>query len=243
MERWKTSQLNYLSTTADLDTAYRISLNFAKNIGFKFFGFSTSYTSNTERLSALRLNNYPSDWNADYEQRKLAGIDPVVAHCNQSELPILWSEELFANAPHLWDTLEQEGLQHGWSQAIHDDESGLFSILSLVRSHSPITALELYENLGASAFICHHLHRLVAQTLPKTSATQYMPQLSLREIDVLKLAADGKTAYESARILNLSPRTINFHVQEAIRKFEVNNKVSAVIAAAKAGYLNKDAAP
>lgn len=99
MERWKTSQLNYLSTTADLDTAYRISLNFAKNIGFKFFGFSTSYTSNTERLSALRLNNYPSDWNADYEQRKLAGIDPVVAHCNQSELPILWSEELFANAP------------------------------------------------------------------------------------------------------------------------------------------------
>jgi LuxR family transcriptional regulator len=70
-----------------------------------------------------------------------------------------------------------------------------------------------------------------------------MPQLSLREIDVLKLAADGKTAYESARILNLSPRTINFHVQEAIRKFEVNNKVSAVIAAAKAGCLNKDAAP
>jgi LuxR family transcriptional regulator len=65
--------------------------------------------------------------------------------------------------------------------------------------------------------------------------------LSLREIDVLKLAADGKTAEESARILNLSARTINFHVQSAIDKLGVNNKISAVIAAVKAGYLGSGA--
>ena len=65
--------------------------------------------------------------------------------------------------------------------------------------------------------------------------------MSLREIDVLKLAADGKTAYESARILNLSARTINFHVQSAFEKLGVSNKISAVIAAAKAGYLDSTA--
>ncbi|MNY49746.1 HTH-type quorum sensing-dependent transcriptional regulator VjbR [compost metagenome] len=68
-----------------------------------------------------------------------------------------------------------------------------------------------------------------------------MTQLTPREVDVLKLAADGKTAYESARILNLSARTVNFHVQESIRKLGVNNKISAVITAAKAGYLNRNA--
>lgn len=57
---------------------------------------------------------------------------------------------------------------------------------------------------------------------------------------MLKLAADGKTAYES-KVINLSPRTINFHVQEAIRKVGVSNKISAVIAAAKAGYLDRNA--
>jgi LuxR family transcriptional regulator len=67
------------------------------------------------------------------------------------------------------------------------------------------------------------------------------PHLSLREVDVLKLAADGKTAYESARILNLSARTVNFHVQSAIEKLGVNNKISAVIAAVKGGYLGSDA--
>lgn len=241
MEKWKISQLEQLSSTNDLETAYRISVNFAKNIGFRFFGFSTSYTSNTERLSALRLNNYPSDWNADYEKRKLARIDPVVAHCFQSAIPVLWTEELFDSTQCLWNELEQQGLQHGWSQAVHDENSGLCSILSLARSHCPISAWELYENQGYSVFIGHHLHKLVARALPKGPGTPSTPQLSLREIDVLKLAADGKTAYESARILNLSPRTINFHVQETIRKFGVSNKISAVIAAAKAGYLDRNA--
>jgi LuxR family transcriptional regulator len=90
-------------------------------------------------------------------------------------------------------------------------------------------------------FIGNHLHQLMLQTMPKLAQKTSTVHLTPREVDVLKLAADGKTAYESARILNLSARTINFHVQEAIRKLGVNNKVSAVIAAVKAGYMNSTA--
>jgi DNA-binding CsgD family transcriptional regulator len=241
MERWKESQLKHLSTTTELETAYQIALSFAKNIGFKFIAFSTTYPTKTEHFHTVRLNNYPTDWNTEYEKKRFGTIDPVVAHCNHSMLPILWSEELFCNVPWIWETLEQKGLQHGWSQAVHDEASGLCSILSLARSHCPVSAWELYENLGFSVFIGRHLHSLVAQTLSKVPATLSRPHLSPREIDVLKLAAAGKTAYESARILNLSARTINFHVQEAIRKLGVNNKVSAVIAAVRTGYLNSNA--
>ncbi|WP_160108355.1 helix-turn-helix transcriptional regulator [Pseudomonas izuensis] len=240
MEKWKESQLKQISSTTELESAYRISLNFVKNIGFKFFAFSTTCPTKTEHFHTVRFNNYPQYWNTEYEKRKYGSFDPVVAHCNQSMLPILWSEELFCEVPWIWATLEQQGIQHGWSQAVHDDDSGFCSILSLARSHCPISPWELYENLGFSVFIGRHLHKLVVQTLPKEPAKSSTPQLSPREIDVLKLAAAGKTAYESARILNLSARTINFHVQEAIRKFGVNNKVSAVIAAVKAGYLNSN---
>lgn len=239
MESWKESQLKQLSSTTELEIAYEIALRFARNIGFKFFAFSTSCP--TKINHSVQFNNYPKDWNSEYEKKRFATNDPIVAHCNQSMFPILWSEELFCNAPWIWETLEQQGLQHGWSQAIHDEGSGLRSILSLARSHCPVSAWELYENLGFSVFIGRHLHKLVLQTLPMEPAQSSMPQLSSREVDVLKLAASGKTAYESARILNLSARTINFHVQESIRKLGVNNKVSAVIAAAKAGYLNSNA--
>ncbi|KAA0969966.1 LuxR family transcriptional regulator [Pseudomonas sp. ANT_H12B] len=241
MERWKESQLKQLSCATEIDTAYRISLGFAKNIGFKFFAFSTTYPTKSNAFNTVQLNNYPADWNTEYEQKKLSALDPVVAHCNHSMLPVLWSEELFFKVPWLWEALEQYGLQHGWSQSFHDEESGLCSILSLARSHCPITAFELYENLGFSVFMGRHLHTLIAQTLPSKPAKPPIPHLSVREIDVLKLAADGKTADESARILNLSSRTIQFHLRNAMEKFEVHNKISAVIAAAKAGYLNSHA--
>lgn len=241
MERWKESQLNQFSNTTEVDSAYKHALNFAKNIGFKFFAFSTAYQNKESQVRTLNLNNYPSDWNKEYEQKKMSAIDPVVAHCNQSMLPILWTEELFSKVPFLWEALEAQGLQHGWSQSLHDDESGLCSILSLARSHCPVTALELYENLGFSVFLGRHLHALVAQTLPKPPAKPKVPRLSVREIDVLKLAAAGKTADESARILNLSPRTIHFHIQSSIEKMGVSNKISAIVAAMNAGHLSSAA--
>jgi LuxR family transcriptional regulator len=237
MERWKESQLHQLLRTTDIDTAYRISLDFAKNIGFKFFAFSITCAEKAGPTNTVRLNNYPVDYNTEYEQKQHREIDPIVAHCHESMMPIVWNEELFSKVSWLWDALEYQGLQHGWSHSVHDEESGLCSILSLARSHSPVTALDLYENLGFSIFMGGHLHRLMAQTFPRQSVKPPPPHLSQREIDVLKLAADGKTAGESAVILNVTPRTVNFHVQKAIEKFSVNNKLSAVVAAAKAGYL------
>ena len=237
MEIWKESQLKQLSHTQEIKTAYRIALNFARNLGYKFCGFSITSNSVGVNTSAVNLNNFPHEWNTQYEKNNATQIDPIVAHCNHSTLPVLWSEELFSRTPWLWQLLQQHGLQHGWSQAIFDEETGQRSILSLARSHCPISAYELYEHLGFSVFISRHLHALALGMQPIKPARPQAPPLSRRELEVLKLSADGKTAYEIARILSLSERTINFHVQRAIEKLGVNNKIAAVIAAARSGAI------
>lgn len=84
-------------------------------------------------------------------------------------------------------------------------------------------------------FISRHLHALAIGMQPKKPARTQAPSLSRREIEVLKLSADGKTAYEIARILNLSERTVNFHVHRAIEKLGVNNKMAAVMVAVRSG--------
>ncbi|RAU40251.1 LuxR family transcriptional regulator [Pseudomonas sp. RIT412] len=61
--------------------------------------------------------------------------------------------------------------------------------------------------------------------------------LTLREIEVLKWSAEGKTAAEVALILDVKIRTVNFHVSSAIRKMGVTNKMSAVVQAALHGML------
>jgi DNA-binding CsgD family transcriptional regulator len=237
MEMWKESQLKQLAHAKEIDTAYQIALNFVKNLGYKFCAFSITSHTHDAHCNNLNLNNFPLDWNTQYEKNSFIQIDPIVAHCNQSMLPMLWSEELFSKTPALWKSLKQQGLQHGWSQSIHDEERGLNSILSLARSHCPITAYELYENLGFTVFISHHLHALATQAQPQRPPRPQAPHLSPREIEVLKLSADGKTAYEVARILCLSERTVHFHVHSAIEKFGVNNKMAAVIAATRTGSI------
>ncbi|POF40371.1 LuxR family transcriptional regulator [Pseudomonas laurylsulfativorans] len=237
MEIWKESQLKQLAHTQEINTAYRIALNFARNLGYKFCGFSITSSSVGVDANPVSLNNFPPEWTIQYEKNNATQVDPIVAHCNQSMLPVVWTEELFSKTPWLWQLLQQQGLQHGWSQAIHDEETGLNSILSLARSHCPISAYELYENLGFSVFISRHLHALALRMQPKKPVRPQTPPLSRRELEVLKLSADGKTAYEVSRILSLSERTINFHVRRSIEKLGVNNKIAAVIAAARSGAI------
>ncbi|MDR7055800.1 LuxR family transcriptional regulator [Pseudomonas koreensis] len=187
-------------------------------------------------LNALQINNYPKEWNVQYKKQNYRNIDPVIAHCNHSILPIVWEETVFSDAPELWQALKQNGLQHGWSQAFHDEASGLCSIISLARTHCPISPLELYEHYGYLFYANRHLSELYARTVP-VQAKPSRPRLSSRELEIMKLSAVGKTAHDISRILSLSERTVNYHVQNVIEKFNVCNKISAVIAAARAGII------
>jgi LuxR family transcriptional regulator len=185
-------------------------------------------------FNGLNLNNYSHGWNTHYEQNNYCAIDPVVAHCNQSTLPILWDSDTFANVPDLRRALADQGMQYGWSQPVHDLNNHNSGILSVARSHCRISAYELYENLGYATFISHKLHVLAMQKLvSKNPDGLSAAHLSSREMEVLKWSAQGKTASDIGMILNLSPRTVNFHIGSAIKKLGVTNKISAVVQAAK----------
>lgn len=54
------------------------------------------------------------------------------------------------------------------------------------------------------------------------------PRLTSREIDVLSWAARGKTADETAVILNLGRETVRTHMTHACRKMDASNKTHAV---------------
>jgi len=236
MKMWKESQLRQIYDAKEIKSAYEISLDLIQCLGFNFCAFSITSSADGLNCDTVNFNNYPPDWNTKYEHEHFGDIDPILAHCNQSELPILWEDEVFSKAPQLRQAQKKQGLQYGWSQSLHDG-SGLRSMFSLARSSTPITAEELYGHLGYVIFINHHMHDLAAQKLRHRLPAACTPHLSTREVEILKLSADGKTAYECSRILSISERTINFHVRSAIQKFGVNNKIAAVIKAVRTGAI------
>jgi DNA-binding CsgD family transcriptional regulator len=61
--------------------------------------------------------------------------------------------------------------------------------------------------------------------------------LTTRELDVLRLMAEGLTAVSVARRLGCAPRTAEKHAANVYRKFGVNDRVSAVLEAQRRGLL------
>lgn len=234
MDTWKETQLKQLIYESNIESAYKIALGFFNNLGYEYCAFTMFSHAPTHCVDKVNLNNYSHGWNTHYEQNNYCAIDPTVAHCNHSMLPLLWDSETFVNLPDLRRALAQQGMQYGWVLPVHDLNNHHSGILSVARSHCRITAYELYENLGYATFISHKLHVLAMQTLAsKHSDGLSAAHLSLREVEVLKWSAKGKTAADIGTILNLSPRTVNFHIGGAIKKLGVTNKISAVVQAAK----------
>lgn len=61
--------------------------------------------------------------------------------------------------------------------------------------------------------------------------------LSPRQTLCLQWAAAGKTSWETARIVGITERTVNFHLQAACARLGVNRRSAAVATAQARGWL------
>lgn len=60
-----------------------------------------------------------------------------------------------------------------------------------------------------------------------------------RECQVLSWVAAGKSDWAIGRILKISRKTVNFHVENAKRKFGVGTRIQAVVAALRKGVIRQ----
>lgn len=64
------------------------------------------------------------------------------------------------------------------------------------------------------------------------------PALTPRELDILRLAADGSSTAEIARHLHVSAATVKTHLHHAFEKLEVSDRAAAVAQAMRRGLLH-----
>jgi two-component system nitrate/nitrite response regulator NarL len=64
-----------------------------------------------------------------------------------------------------------------------------------------------------------------------------LAEFTPRELDVLRLLADGTDTATMANRLGIAPHTVEWHVRHVIEKLQVHSKLQAVIAAAHKGLI------
>jgi LuxR family transcriptional regulator len=107
------------------------------------------------------------------------------------------------------------------------------------RSGTPFTPTELSKNGPYIRWLADLAHGALSGTfLLGTDQDTLSLGLTVREIEILKWMADGKTSNDTAGILNLSVATVNFHMKNAISKLNAPNKTCAVAKALILGMLD-----
>jgi len=62
-------------------------------------------------------------------------------------------------------------------------------------------------------------------------------ELSDREIQVLKLIANGKDNAHIAAELHISPKTVKNHISNILMKLQIDNRIQAAVYAVKSGIV------
>jgi DNA-binding NarL/FixJ family response regulator len=107
------------------------------------------------------------------------------------------------------------------------------SIEELMRG---INAASVGESLISPPIASKVLQRMRAVTLDQ-GAEKIRAELSDRELDVLRLIANGKDNSEIAEALHISPKTVKNHISNILMKLQIENRIQAAVYAVRSGIV------
>jgi DNA-binding NarL/FixJ family response regulator len=100
-----------------------------------------------------------------------------------------------------------------------------------------IQAAAAGESLISPQIASKVLQRLRAQSSSEDAAATIRAELSDREIEVLKLIANGKDNAQIARELFISPKTVKNHISNILMKLQIDNRIQAAVYAVRSGIV------
>lgn len=236
METWREDCFNALLHAESEQALFAQVVTLAKTMGFEFCAYGIRMPVPVSRPRIAMFNNYSDQWRQCYQARGYLRIDPTVRHALQSTLPVVWSNHLFDSARELWEDAHGHGLRVGWAQASRDVH-GAVGLLTLARGTEPLSASELSTNQAWMSWLTQYTHAAMSRFLTPQLAPETCVSITPREKEVLRWTAEGKTAYEISRILSISERTVNFHINNVVAKLGTTNKTQATVKAAALGLL------
>jgi DNA-binding NarL/FixJ family response regulator len=100
-----------------------------------------------------------------------------------------------------------------------------------------IRAAAAGESLISPQIAAKLLQRLRATTTSEQAAETIRAELSEREIEVLKLIANGKDNAQIAQDLFISPKTVKNHISNILMKLQMENRIQAAVYAVRSGLV------
>lgn len=203
------------------------------------------------------LQNYPQGYSEAYVAGRFHRIDPVVQTCHILGCSFAWADigEHLKLTPKHRDFLERgarEGVGHGVTVPanVFGERSGSCNFSGPVDPERVRSLLWIVQSIGAFGYQAARRigglgcgGRGAGGCSPGSAGGALPPRavrtihLSPRERQCVILGGQGKSTKEIARDTGLLPSTIKFYLARIYRKYGVENRTQAAIAAALDGEI------
>lgn len=207
--------------------------HYLETFGFRSFAF-TYYSGHIKTGRKLRYD-YSSPalrtWHIHYLAQAYADVDRTLEENFLITLPLFWDvdTQLIDAKNNREQRIREEsieyGIHRGLSVPIHGPHRD-FACLTLHQRQQETTLADYqhkqYEWMAATQLYYHHIRRILALTEQAVSSS-----LTKREAQCLIFTAQSWRVEQIAKTLNITVRTVNFHLQNANKKMGTNNKHQA----------------
>lgn len=186
----------------------------------------TGAQGNLKGVAKLVNVSFSADWLGAYLENGYATVDPVLlTHFRQFKSQ-LWSETFRQAA----SASEQGFIEHARSYCLSEGVTlGQHSNVRALGSLFSFAGEDMGQHPRHRAILTHlapHLHVALMRTAFSPPNSRSL--LSVREREVLQWMIEGKTNWESSRILGISERTVKFHVQNILTKLQSSTRGQAI---------------
>ncbi|MEW6618380.1 MAG: LuxR C-terminal-related transcriptional regulator [bacterium] len=180
--------------------------------------------------------SYPEEWLKIYLERKYYKVDPIFKENFLNYRLQYWIETYKRNPPpkDFLYTAESFNLGEGYTYGLRDFSShkgSLFSIGGKSVEHNERTEIILCQ-------IIPHFHHALTRVISLGKKREI--HLSPREKEVINWIKEGKTSWEISMILEISERTVIFHLQNIMQKLDAVNRAQCVAIALEQGLIDID---
>jgi LuxR family quorum-sensing system transcriptional regulator SolR len=212
----------------------------AKRLGFDHCCYGIRVPLPASKPTVAIFDTYPSGWMKHYQEQNFIDVDPTVREGINSTGLIVWPDspsEAPSDSRRLWADAHDHGLVVGCAYSSWAAR-GCYGLLSVARPADPLTSAEIDLVTPKMRWLANLSHMLMSQFLVPKLAPEANVSLTRRECEVLRWTSDGKTSFQIGQILNITERTVNFHVNRVVLKLNATNKLQAVVKAIALGLVD-----
>ncbi len=190
-----------------------------------------------ENSAPAVAHNFPASWIDYYFEHDYQTRDPVVLLAPAIERPFLWDSlngpyQLNRAQDRLMREADEAGLRDGVGVPLHGPRGNVCLVTFAAGDGHPrpgaaLPRLEVLANQFHAAY----------SAVGRAGRARRSVVLSKRERECLQWVAAGKSSWDIGMILNISERTVNFHVRNALGKLDANTRTLAVVKAIRYGLI------